>query len=684
MNLHPCLLLLPGSILVVNAALAAETEEIEIIGRTANLVGIASSASQGTVSGAELEQRPILRTGEILEVVPGLVATQHSGSGKANQYFLRGFNLDHGTDFSTSIDGMPINMRSHGHGQGYTDLGFIIPEMIQEINYRKGSYYADVGDFSGAGSARITSTDTLDALKFNLGYGGNGYQRFLVTGDVNSQTADLIYGVEWQTYSGPWDSIDEDVDKKNLWLKRHWENQSDSLDITLMAYDNTWNSADQIPDRAVESGLISSLGSIDPTLAGNSSRYSLSANWQTRFENGQLNASVYAIDYSMDLFSNFTYFTTPQGDQFNQIDERNIYGGDLEFLHSFNLANLEMTNRYGFQHRFDDIKQVGLISTRERMPLRDIRLDAVDESSSSLYFENQIHWSPKLRSIFGLRYDYYDFTVNPLASANTAALSANGGKASDDIFTSTFNLVYELSSEYEVYASIGEGFHSNDARGTTISLDPVDGTPVNRVDPLVSTLGYEVGMRAFLSDVLNASVAIWQLDIDSELLFVGDAGNTEDTGVGTGRNGVELTAYYQFSPRTSLDVEYSWTNAEFNQIVDGSTEVPGALSNVFSGGINFQLVDKLSTYLRVRHFGEFPLDGGQRADGSTLVNLRTGYTFNDNVKLTVDVLNVLDSDDHDIEYFYESQLASEASPVEDHHYHIFEPRSVRAYLTLTF
>lgn len=661
-----------------------QIQEIQVVGREVNLVGSALTASEGRVSYNEILQRPLLRTGEVLESVPGLIATQHSGSGKANQFFLRGFNLDHGTDFATTVDGMPVNMRSHGHGQGYTDLNFLIPELVGEIVYRKGSYYADVGDFSGAGAASIRSRDNIEGNNISLGSGEYGFGRLLLSGKLDSLNGDLVYGLEHQVYEGPWDSVDEDVGKTNLWLKQIWEGGADRVAVSFMLYDNEWNSADQIPARAVSSGLISKFGSIDPTLGGNSSRYSLALNWQRDLGFAELNSNAYVIDYEMELYSNFSYFISPQGDQFQQVDDRRLFGGDFALAIPGQWGGLSVINTLGGELRVDDISEVGLRSTAQRKFLSDIRLDAVEQSNVSLYWQSEQRWSDALRTVFGLRYDYFDFEVDALAAANPNTLAVNSGNADDDIVTASFSLMYTVNDNNELYASIGEGFHSNDARGTTISLDPLAGTPVAPVDPLVSTLGSEIGWRVFFNNQLNATLALWQLDIDSELLFVGDAGNTEDTGVGSERHGAELTTYYQFNDAIGLDFEYSWTDAAFETAVDGNDAIPGALEHVVSAGINLQPNDQFFAHLRLRHFDDFPLDGGVRADGSTLLNLRVGYEFNDNLNLSMDFLNITDSDDHDIEYFYESQLTGETMPIEDRHFHIFEPRSLRFYLAYSF
>lgn len=673
-----------GSSLLSSHVLGQGIQEIEVRGRQTNLIGSASSASEGRISQEELQRIPLLRVGEILETVPGLVATQHSGSGKANQFFLRGFNLDHGTDFATTVDGMPVNMRSHGHGQGYTDINFIIPELIEEIRFRKGSYFADSGDFSAAGSAYLATAAHVEAKSVSLGVGEFDFSRLLMTGAVDNAQGDFIYGLEHQKYDGPWEMLNEDVGKTNVWLKQRWQTDSDLLELAFMAYDNSWNSPDQIPDRAVASGQISKFGSIDTTVGGNSSRYSLSANWQRRTETGTLKASLYGIDYDMELYSNFSYFTTARGDQFQQLDQRKIYGGQFEWSQESTLGALPTTNTLGAQLRIDDIDEVGLRSSAQRQLLNPIRVDAVEEASTGIYWQNELHWSERMRTVFGLRYDYYNFDVDALEAADTSTLLPNTGNTSDDIVTASLSVIYALNANYEVYASIGQGFHSNDARGTTIQLDPFSGEAAQQVDPLVDTLGSEIGLRTFLTDRLNASVALWQLDIDSELLFVGDAGNTEDTGVGSERRGIELTSYYQVNNYLSVDLEYSWADSKFTRKIDGFDEVPGALSNVFSGGISMSLRDNLEGALRIRHFGDYALDAGETADGSTMVNLRLSYSPTANFSITADLLNLFDSSDHDIEYFYESQLLGEPAPVADHHYHVFEPRAVRLYFNYRF
>ena len=664
-------------------ASATDLEEVQVTGRHINLVGRAQSASQGLVGQQEIEVRPLLRTGEVLELVPGMVVTQHSGTGKANQYFLRGFNLDHGTDFATWVDGMPVNMRTHGHGQGYTDLNFVIPETIGELEYRKGAYYADVGDFSSAGAAELRTMDRPRHHLLEVTAGEDDFARVLAVGGAGLGGGRLVYGLELNRYDGPWTDIDEDTEKASGLLKYSFRLAGGDLAVTAMGYDNSWNSADQIPRRAVTAGIIDELGSLDRTVGGETSRYSLSADWR----NDALQVSAYAIDYELDLFSNFTYFLDDEvaGDQFEQVDDRLILGGKAGYRFGDSAAGRRMSHRIGGDWRYDMIDEVALYRTRAQRRLGPVRSDEVDEWSVGLFYENAMAWTERLRSIIGVRYDHYDFDVRSRVGVNVNGvdLRPNGGTADDDIVSLKGNLIYTLNDQWEVYASAGQGFHSNDARGTTIAVDPADGAAVQPVDPLVESVGGEVGVRAFWRDRLNTSLALWYLELDSELLFVGDAGNTEPNRASE-RMGLEWTAYYQLTDQWTLDMEYAWTDAQFSEDAPEGDEIPGALEHVVQAGISLDQGGGWFGSLRLRYFGERPLveDGSVESDSTSVVNLRAGYRW-EKLTLRADLLNLLDSDDHDIDYYYASRLPGEPSGgIEDLHYHVMEPRTLRFSVSL--
>ena len=681
-----CTLLIISSQALHAQTIVQDIENIEVQGRQVNLVGDAISASQGIVGQEEIALRPMLRTGEMLEFVPGMVVTQHSGTGKANQYFLRGFNLDHGTDFATFIDGMPVNMRTHGHGQGYTDLNFIIPETVQSLRYQKGVYYADNGDFSGAGSAEFRTFTQPAQGQVSLTLGENNFTRLMAMNTVELDKGHLLFAAENNRYDGPWSDIDEDLNKTNILAKWVAPLADGQFALTFMAYDNSWNSADQIPARAVEQGIIDELGSLDTTVGGESDRYSLNAQWQ----NDHWTASAYAISYSLNLWSNFTYFLdNPEtGDQFEQVDDRMIYGGALSYTFEHQLGGRQSVTETGVQTRIDDIDEVGLYHTRARNRLGVTRSDAVTETSIGVFAENRTQWADNFRTVLGIRTDYFDFDVQDLAGVNRNGvdLSANSGENDDSITSLKASLIYTLTPNWETYLSAGQGLHSNDARGTTIQVDPSNGDAVDQVDPLVRSEGIEAGVRGFISDKVNASFSLWRLTLDSELLFVGDAGNTEASRRSE-RKGAEVTMYYRFTPQWVVDFEYAYTDAEFSDNAPEGNHIPGAIENVLQAGISAQYDNGWFGSLRARYFGERPLteDGSVTSDSSTIFNLRAGYRV-ENWTFQVDVLNLADSDDHDIDYYYASRLATEpaGSETDDLHYHVIEPRTVRATASYRF
>jgi TonB dependent receptor-like, beta-barrel/TonB-dependent Receptor Plug Domain len=657
-----------------------DLEEVVVRGRWSDLTGTAVSASEGLVGQRELDIRPRLRTGEVLEVIPGLIITQHSGTGKSNQMFLRGFNLDHGTDFSTWVDGMPINMPSHGHGQGYTDLNFLIPELIESVEFRKGPYHAGVGDFSSTGSAHLSTFKVLPDSMLKVGIGEDGYRQLLVADSLEMASGSLLFAAQTHGYDGPWVDINEDLERLNGVLRYSRENESGSeWDLTLMAYEASWNSPDQIAKRAIEANLVDRLGSLDSTDGGETSRYSVSGSiLQTLGDQRQIHAHVYAIDYGLDLFSNFTYFLDDpvNGDQFEQLDKRTVLGGDLSYLWSVSDAR-ESTNTVGVSLRRDDIGEVGLHHSAARQRLSTVRSDRVSEMAVGLYFRNETHWNDRWRTQLGVRADFFDFGVR-------SDRDANSGSASDSIVAPKVNVAYALSPDSELYLSTGRAFHSNDARGTTIVLDPSTGEPIDRVDPLVASTGAELGFRTLRQDRVNLSIALWYLELDSELLFVGDAGNTEASRPSR-RYGIEFPIYYLLGHWT-FDFELALTNTRFSDDDPAGNEIPGAIERVVAAGVSARYPGGVYGSLRLRHFGDRPLveDGSVRSESSTVFSMLVGYR-RDAFDFRLEVMNLLDGADDDIAYFYPSRLTGEpAVGVSDIHLHPMEPRTLRASLTWSF
>ncbi|MET0397074.1 MAG: TonB-dependent receptor [Longimicrobiaceae bacterium] len=661
---------LPGSLL----------DTLRVDGRIDDLVGVAGTSSEGRVGAADLRSRPLAREGELLETVPGVIVTQHSGEGKANQYFVRGFNLDHGTDFQTRVEGMPVNMPTHGHGQGYTDLSFIVPELVEHLDYRLGVYHAELGDFGSAGGAELHLARTLDRPFATLSAGQNGLARLAGGGSARVGPGDLLLGGEARAYDGPWEQPQE-IRKRAGIARYSWERGPSRFSVLGLAYRNRWNATDQVPRRAVASGLIGRLGQVDPTDGGEAERYSLSGSWTHAGSRSVSEVQLFGIRSALDLYSNFAFFLDDpvRGDQFHQEDRRTVAGVDARHARTARILSAAHTLTAGLQARADLIGGLGLHRTAAQTRLGTVRQDRVRQTGTGVFLEAESRWRPWLRSVLGVRADGYTFRVDSDAPENSGARRAG-------IVSPKASLVLAPSRNAELYLSAGYGFHSNDARGTTLTTDPATGEPAARVDPLVRSRGAEAGVRASPLPGLRSTLTAWTLALDSELLFVGDAGATEPS-ARSGRRGVTWANFYRPVPSLSLDADVSLARARLVGVPVGGDRIPGALENVVAAGIAWSPPRGALGALRLRHFGAYPLveDNSVRAEPATLLNAEVGWLFGSGVRLEAVVLNLLDSEAADIQYFYASRLPGEpAEGVEDVHFHPVEPRQVRVALQWVF
>jgi outer membrane receptor protein involved in Fe transport len=651
----------------VEAEDANATPTIYVYGRGEKRIGIAGAASEGGVAGADIEVRPLLRPGELLEATPGLIATQHSGGGKANQYFLRGFNLDHGTDFGLYIDDMPMNFRTHGHGQGYLDVNGLIPEAVERVDYRKGPYRADAGDFSFVGSAQITTRDTMAPFAL-VEAGQYGYRRLVAGGSAKVGGGDLLVVGQAKFNDGPWE-LPEDFDGYSGLIKYSAPVGDGRFQASLHIYDASWAPTEQTPERVVGTPLCADrYCSLDPALRGTTKRQILTLNYQA----ADWRVTAWAQHYDWNLLSNFTFFLDDpvNGDELRQYEKLWSYGGRLE--HTFDLTDAASL-RLGTELRRDSLNPVGLDHTKEGIILSTTGAFKANESSAGLYAEAIVRPVDRLMVIGGLRGDWYRFETEALAGANSW-----GGTVKDHILSPKIGVNYEIVPGVALYANWGQGFHSNDARGVTNPDDPAPG--------LVEGTFKELGGRFERGEFILTGVYWWSY-IDSELIYVGDSGAVEPSDPGR-RHGYELTGFWKPNEWLAVDAVWTGSRAHYVGLPKGENFVPGALESSGELGVSAIFPD-WNVSGRLRYLGPHALieDNSVRADSTVLGNLRAAWTPQrfKHWEIHAELLNVFNSHGNDIDYFYATRFPGEpAEGVEDVTSRIVEPRQVRIGIKKTF
>jgi hypothetical protein len=669
-----------------------------------------SAASAGDVSQAQLAGQPLLRPAAVLENVPGLIVTQHSGEGKANQYFLRAFNLDHGTDLALEVDDMPVNMPSHAHGQGYADLNFLIPELAGDLHYKKGPYYADEGDFATAGTARIGLVSEVPT-SVTLGYGEDGYRRGLFMGSTALAGGTLLGAAEVYHNDGPFD-VPDDYNRLNGVLRYRHGEAEDFYTLTAMAYSGKWNSTDQVPERAIADGVIDRFGSLNPTDGGISSRESLSFSRVKRTDTDQVQFSAYVIRYKLDLYSTFTYYLADpvNGDQMLQRDDRVVYGFKGSKTWYADLFGLQTANVLGVQARVDDIRQVGIFSTVDRQVTGTTQDASVLESAGALYAESSIRWNARIRTVLGVREDQFDFDVKDrmLAADGNCNIGSDPqgcvtGNKRAGIFSPKLGIVLGPWAATTFFINAGSGYHSNDARGVTRSGENPEISPVT---PLTRATSAEIGVSTRIGEDWDTSVDVFKLKLKSELVFDGDAGVTAPNGATT-RTGVEWTNTYHINRWLSAQFDAAFTRARFDVNADpddlgcgnaAATHpctspiaivgryVPNSPTNVIDAGLTAHRESGWFGALRARHFGQSPLveDNSARSPQYTTVDGQFGFEKPGKWLAAVDVFNIANVRWNDIEYYYVSRLKNEATPAADYVVHPGVPRTLRARFSYYF
>ena len=593
----------------ISLAVKSVSTTVEVQDRADNLVGIASSAGQVTVGAEELQNRPILRSGEVLETLPGLVITQHAGGGKANQYFLRGFNLDHGTDIAIFLDGMPLNLPSHAHGEGYSDMNTVIPEFVQRVDARKGPYYAEIGDFGSAGNAEVVFYKTLPQNFVQVDGGMYQFARFVFGISHKLGKGNLMYGGEAYHDGGPWVHPDNYF-KFNGLATYSQGDDTNGFSITAHGYAGTrWNSSDQLPDTAIP--VVGFFGTLDSTDGGHSHRYSLQGEWHHQGANCQTSIMAYGFFYYLNLFSDFTYYLIDpyKGDQFEQQDRRWVSGFDIRHTISSKWYGRRVETTFGMQLRNDWIHN-GLYraSGRVRTDKTYYTVNYLDEPSSldqiavlpaatdlnkftetigSPWISSEIQWTSKFRSILGLRGDYgkgidtsFSNPTNPNYPNDpfAADVNPNTGQSTAKFLPSPkASLIFGPWNNTEFYVQGGFSYHTNDVRGSTQLYEPVSpdspyyNTPVydspspNKIAFLVQTKGGEIGMRTVAIPHLQSTAEIWYLHSNSELLQSGDTGGTSPSQQPSNRYGIEVGNYYTPSEHWVFDADFADSRALFTE-----------------------------------------------------------------------------------------------------------------------
>ncbi|MBC7683858.1 MAG: TonB-dependent receptor [Bdellovibrionales bacterium] len=634
-------------------------------------VGVADTASTGVVTQQQLEARSVYRPAELLEAAPGLIVSQHSGEGKANQFYLRGFNLDHGTDLRTTVDGMLVNQRSHAHGQGWSDLNFLIPELSTQLKYSKGPYRADAGDFGAAGTMEVRYAEQLEHGVASVGFGQNGFRRALLADSPELGQGSLLYALEAFHNDGPFTRGD-DYRKLNGVLRYSQGSSANGWNVTAMAYRARWNASDQVPRRAVADGRLGRFDTVDASDGGSSHRSSLSGAWRADSDAGATSVNAYVVSNQLALYSNFTYFLDDpvNGDQFAQPDRR--VTGALNAEHRWGGGY-----RAGLQLQNDNIHN-GLYKTAARVRLSSTRKDHIVESSAAAFIEKTSRWTPYLRTVAGVRFDHYRFDVD-------SDLAANSGRSSASKASPTLSVIVGPWKKTELYLNAGTGFHSNDARGTTIRIDPASGAAVDPVTPLVRAKGMELGLRTEALTGLQSSLSLYRLDFDSELVFVGDAGTTE-AGRPSRRTGFEFSNYYKPNKWLTVDADIAFARGRFTDADLAGQRIAGAVEGVASLALALDRVGPWFGALQLRYFGPRPLieDNSVRSQPTSTVNGRIGYRLTPHMKIELEGFNLANRRDSAIDYYYASRLKDEVAAVQDVHFHPIESRSFRLTLYTAF
>lgn len=622
----------------------------------------------------DLKLRPTNTSQDILRLVPGLFIAQHAGGGKAEQIFLRGFDIDHGTDLYISVDGMPVNMVSHAHGQGYADLHFLIPETVDEFKVLKGPYSTKYGDFTTSGAVEFKTASSITNFA-KLEYGR--YNTYRGVGALNllpeKNKSHKLYIASEYVYSDSYFESSQKFSRLNVFGKYHGTLSKGSwLDLSASLFTSHWNASGQVPERAVDEGLITRFGSIDDNEGGSTRRVNVNAILHNALgKNIELKNQAYYVNYNFDLYSNFTFFLNDpiNGDQIGQNDKRNIMGymSTLTIRNTSGRTNFKTVFGAGIRY---DISDIYLAKTKDRITESFFANGKLDQKNISVYADELIDFSGKLSINPGVRVDYFNFNY-------TDKLSSTGRQTKNKLAVSPkLNLYYNVTPSFQLFAETGLGFHSNDARVVVTQQNE---------NTLPKAFGYEAGSSFKLGNNFIGNVSLWGLNLESEFVYVGDEAVVEPSGRSQ-RIGVDVSARYQITKWLWSDIDLNFTHPRFIDEAKGEDYVP--LAPVFTsiGGLSAQFSNGFSGSLRYRYLGSRPAneDYSVTADGYFIMDAVLNYRVN-NYEFGITVENLLNNRKwNEAQFDTESRLMNESVPVSELHFTPGRPLFVKGSFTVNF
>jgi len=637
-----------------------QLEKITLISNTFGLEEVIISSNNNIteqISKLDLELAPVNTSQDILRKVPGLFIGQHAGGGKAEQIFLRGFDIDHGTDISISVDGLPVNMVSHAHGQGYADLHFVIPETIEKVDFNKGLYYEDKGNFNTAGYVDFQTKEKIENsfVKTEIGQ-FDTFRLVNLTNLVNTNSSNAYIASELMRSNGPFESS-QDFIRRNIFGKYTYNNNNHKMSITASHFSSKWDASGQIPVRAVESGLISRFGAIDDTEGGNTSRNNLLVNHQKKIsDNSSIKTNAYINSYDFELFSNFTFFLEDpdNGDQIKQVEKRTIYGLNTEYKENYSFDTFNGSFVAGIGLRNDYVTENELSHTANRNEtLNFIQLGDVNELNASAYLGNTINYK-KWSLNTGIRYDYFDFQYNDhlIEAYDTQAVS-------DGILSPKLSLNYNYSKNFQLYAKTGKGFHSNDTRVNVFA---------EQENTLPDALGFDFGFIIKPTNKMYLNIAYWNLYLEQEFVYVGDAGIVEPSGE-TSRQGVELSYRYQPINWLYWNLDANYTHAKSINDPEGENYIPLAPNFSLVSGLNIKHESGIYGSIQTRLITDRPAneDNSIVAEGYCVSDLSLGYQWK-KFNVGIQIQNLFDTEWNETQFATESRLAFETEAIEEIHF----------------